>query len=305
MKRSDKLKAGKFDVDAALVRQLLQDQFPEFSVLPVEPLEDDGWDNWTFRLGAHHKVRLPSDAAYAAQAEKEFAWLPKLAPHLPLAIPKPVALGMPNAHFPWSWSIYEWIAGAPLGRQADLDRNRLAGDLADFLKALWVTDRTGGPPPGAHNFYRGGDVIDVYGPEARAALSKLAGSIDLAGAVDLLNRAAASTFEGEPVWVHGDIAVGNLLVRDSRLAAVIDFGSSAVGDPACDLAITWLYFDGESRAKFRDAVAVDKACWARARAWALWKAAIVMAANSPVYPDETPPIEVIETVVGEHRQQFS
>ncbi len=102
MKRSDKLKAGKFDVDAALVRQLLQDQFPEFSVLPVEPLEDDGWDNWTFRLGAHHKVRLPSDAAYAAQAEKEFAWLPKLAPHLPLAIPKPVALGMPNAHFPWS-----------------------------------------------------------------------------------------------------------------------------------------------------------------------------------------------------------
>ncbi len=123
--------------------------------------------------------------------------------------------------------------------------------------------------------------------------------------MDLLNRAAASTFEGEPVWVHGDIAVGNLLVRDSRLAAVIDFGSSAVGDPACDLAITWLYFDGESRAKFRDAVAVDEACWARARAWALWKAAIVMAANSPVYPDETPPIEVIETVVGEHRQQFS
>lgn len=305
MKRSDKLKAGKFDVDTALVRLLLQDQYPEFAELPIKPLEDDGWDNWTFRLGAHHKVRLPSDAAYAAQAEKEFAWLSKLAPQLPLVIPKPVALGMPNVCFPWPWSIYEWIEGAPLGRQAELDRNRLAGDLADFLKALWRTDRTGGPPPGPHNFYRGADVIDVYGQEARTALSKLAGRIDLAGAADLLDRAAASTFEGEPVWVHGDIAVGNLLMRDGRLTAVIDFGSSAVGDPACDLVITWLYFDGESREKFRDAVAVDEACWARARAWALWKAAIAVAANSPVHPDETPPLEVIETVVSEHLRQFS
>lgn len=305
MKRSDKLKAGKFDVDTTLVLQLLQDQFPEFAGLPVKPLENDGWDNWTFRLGPYHKVRLPSDAAYAAQAKKEYAWLPRLAPHLPLAVPKPVALGKPNTRFPWSWSIYEWIAGAPLVRQAELDRNRLAEDLAGFLKALWGVDCADGPPPGAHNFHRGGNIIEVYGTEARFALEKFGDRIDLQGALDVLDHAAASAFRGRHVWLHGDIAVGNLLVQDGRLSAVIDFGSSAVGDPACDLVITWLFFDGESRTRFRDAIAVDKACWARARAWALWKAAIVLAAGSPVHPEEAPPIEVIETVVREHRQQFS
>ena len=54
----------------------------------------------------------------------------------------------------------------------------------------------------------------------------------------------STTWDREPVWVHGDVAVGNLLVRDGRLAAVLDFGSSGVGDPACDIVIAWTFLSG-------------------------------------------------------------
>ena len=56
----------------------------------------DGWDNWTFRLGDRLSVRLPSAAGYAEQAEKEALWLPRLAPQLPLSVPTPVGAGHPE-----------------------------------------------------------------------------------------------------------------------------------------------------------------------------------------------------------------
>ena len=80
-----------------------------------------------------------------------------------------------------------------------------------------------------------------------------------------------------PVWVHGDISQGNLLVRNGQLCAVIDFGQLTVGDPACDLAITWTFFQGESRKIFRTFLALDANTWARGRAWTLWKALVIAA----------------------------
>ena len=62
-------------------------------------------------------------------------------------------------------------------------------------------------------------------------------------------------------------------MRDGRLAAVIDFGTSGVGDPACDVVIAWTFLDGPGRAAFRRTLAIDDATWARGRGWALWKAA--------------------------------
>lgn len=305
MKRSDKLDAGKREVDADLVRRLVESQFPHFAHLDIQPLEEDGWDNWTFRLGTDLKVRLPTDAAYSGQAPKEFEWLPRLAPQLPLPIPRPVALGRPEPDYPWSWSLYEWIPGAPLRRADVLDHARLADDLAGFLQALWSLPTDGAPPAGAHNFHRGGDLIAVYGREAREAVAKLADRIDAEAALAVLDAAEAAPFAGRTCWVHGDISVGNLLMRDGHLSAVIDFGSSAVGDPACDLVVTWLFFEGESRDRFRRKVPADDACWARARAWALWKAAIVLAAGAPTHPEEFSPLEVIETVVREHQQSLA
>ena len=301
MERADKLKAGKFDVDAALVGRLVAGQFPQWADLPVTPVADDGWDNWTFRLGDRMKVRLPSASGYAEQAEKEARWLPRLAPHLPLPIPVPLGLGAPGAGYPWHWSVLEWIAGAPATPRLVPDRVAFARDVAGFLTALQAIDAAGGLPPGRHNFMRGGDVVAVYGAEARRSVDVVAGQIDAAGAHAVLDAAQAAPFAGLPVWVHGDVAVGNLLVRDGRLAAVIDFGCLAAGDPACDLVIAWLFLEGESRAAFRAAVDADAGTWARARAWALWKAALVLANGSPTNPAERSPLQVIADVVAEHR----
>lgn len=267
------------DINVPLVTRLIAAQFPQWAHLPIRPVEFDGWDNRTFRLGAELSVRLPSAEHYIQQVAKEQRWLPRLATHLPLPIPTPLAQGAPCDAYPWPWSVYGWIEGEHASRERIADLKRFATELAHFLLALQRIDPAGGPPPGPHNFYRGGPLT-VYDGETRRAIAALAGEIDTAATSAIWESALAATWQGPPVWVHGDVAVGNLLVRAGRLSAVIDFGSSGVGDPACDLVIAWTFFCGESRAAFRAALPADAATWARARGWALWKA-LITAAGSP------------------------
>ena len=300
MLRTDKLKAGKFDVDVPLVRRLIARQFPQWAHLPIEPVADDGWDNWTFRLGERMKVRLPSDKGYAEQAEKESFWLPRLAPHLPVAIPVPLGLGEPDLDYPWHWSVYEWLEGEPANRGNVADLTAFAEHVAGFLRELQAIDASGGPPPGTHNFFRGAPPMSIYGEEARRSVDALAAGIDAPAAHAVLDAAEAAAWSGPPVWVHGDIATGNLLVRDGRLSAVIDFGSAAAGDPACDLVLAWTFLDGASRQAFRRVIAADPPMWARARGWAVWKAALVFASNSPINASENHPRAVIEAAIAEH-----
>ncbi|HEX6422620.1 MAG TPA: hypothetical protein VFZ79_04030 [Acidimicrobiales bacterium] len=70
----------KADITADLVAALIATQFAAWSSLPVRPVELDGWDNTTFRLGSSMSVRLPSADAYVAQVDKEHRWLPVLGP---------------------------------------------------------------------------------------------------------------------------------------------------------------------------------------------------------------------------------
>ena len=112
--------------------------------------------------------------------------------------------------------------------------------------------------------------------------------IDADLAREVWDAALASSWDRPPMWFHGDMAHGNLLVRDGRLSAVIDFGTSGVGDPACDLVIAYNFFTGSSRETFRAAVQQDADTWARARGWALWKALI------------TEDFPVIERVLDDH-----
>jgi len=299
--REEKLRAGKFNVDVPLVQRLVGTQFPQWADLPIRAVDNDGWDNWTFHLGDRMKVRMPSAMGYSEQAEKEARWLPKLAPRLPLPVPVPVGIGQAAEGYPCSWSIYEWLEGEPTRREAVDDPVQFGWDLAKFLIALQRIDTTGGPPPGQHNFFRGADAMSVYGDEARQSVDKLADVIDASAAHEVLDAAEAAVIVEQPVWIHGDIAVGNLLVRDGRLGAVIDFGGCAVGDPACDLVITWVFLEGAGRDAFRLSVPADEAMWARARGWALWKAALVLANNSVINPNENSPRSVIEAVIAEHR----
>jgi aminoglycoside phosphotransferase (APT) family kinase protein len=264
------------DINPSLVRQLIGSQFPQWADLPITPVQFDGWDNRTFHLGDEMTVRLPSAEWYVLQVEKEHRWLPKLAPLLPLPIPVPLAMGVPAGDYPWPWSVYQWLDGeiATVGHIADL--REFAVKLAEFLIALMRIDSTGGPPPGPHNFYRGVPP-SVYDGETRQAIEILNDKIDRDACTEVWEAALASTWQDAPVWFHGDVASGNLLVKDGRLSAVIDFGTSGVGDPACDLAIAWTLFEGESREAFRSALPLDHATWARGRGWTLWKALIVYA----------------------------
>ncbi|PCE27060.1 aminoglycoside phosphotransferase [Paraburkholderia acidicola] len=263
-------------IDDRLVQRLIHAQFPEWANLPVEMVEPGGWDNRTFRLGNDKLVRMPSGPAYVAQVEKEHRWLPKLASHLPLPIPVPIVKGMPDSTYPWPWSVYRWIEGEPAKIELIEDMNQFAGSLAGFLDALHQIDVEDGPPAGQHNFHRGGKLA-IYDQQIREALTELRDHIDTRTVERLWNVALQSEWQASPVWVHGDIALGNLLVTDGRLSAVIDFGCAAVGDPACDLVIAWTQFSGTSRAVFRRELPFDRDTWNRARGWALWKACIVAA----------------------------
>jgi aminoglycoside phosphotransferase (APT) family kinase protein len=264
------------EINEPLVRALIADQFPHWAELSIDPVQPGGWDNRTFLVGTEMVARLPSAADYEAQVHREQRWLPHLRTHLPLEIPEPLALGQPGCGFLWSWSVYRWIPGATSANSPPSDASQFATDLAAFLGALHRAPAEDGPAPGKENFFRGGDLA-VYDRQFRKAVASMSGKINTAAALDVWNSALASSWDDRPVWVHGDLSLGNLLVRQDRLAAVIDFGQLCAGDPACDLAIAWTYFRGEDRATFLNQVAVDSGTRQRGCAWALWKAAIVAA----------------------------
>jgi aminoglycoside phosphotransferase (APT) family kinase protein len=262
-------------IDAALARRLVDRQFPQWSGLPISGVGLDGWDNRTFRLGSELSVRLPTGDWYAKQVDKEQRWLPVLAPQLPLPIPAPVARGEPDAGFPYPWSVYRWLDGEPAATAPVRDLTGFATALARFLVALRRADATGGPEPGEHNFFRGGPLA-TYAEEAIQALDALGREVPRDAVLRAWEDAMRTTWHRDPVWVHGDVAAGNLLVRGGRLAGVLDFGSSGVGDPACDTVIAWTFLSGESRARFRAELGLDAATWSRGRGWALWKALITL-----------------------------
>ena len=290
------------NIDVSLVRRLVGTQFPQWADLPIEPVEVGGVDNRTFHLGAHMTVRLPSAAAYALQVEKEHQWLLKLAPLLPLSIPVPLAKGAPAEGYPWRWSVYRWLEGETATIEGIADLCQFATALARFLIALRRIDPAGGPPPGRHNFFRGGSLT-VYDAETRQAIAALDGRIDAHAASAAWEAALETKWRGPAVWFHGDVAAGNLMVEGGRLSAVIDFGTSGVGDPACDLAIAWTLFGGESRDAFRAALKLDDATWVRGRGWTLWKTLITLAEHIDTNPPEAEKARrVLDEVLADHER---
>jgi aminoglycoside phosphotransferase (APT) family kinase protein len=263
-------------VDAEQVRRLVVQQFPRWAGLPVRPVANGGWDNWTFHLGSGMLVRLPSAAEYALAVDKEHRWLPVLAPRLPLPIPVPLAKGAPGAGYPYSWSVYPWLGGEPASAGSIADPVRFAVDLAGFLTALRSIDPAGGPRPGQHNWFRGG-TLRTYDGQAQDALAKLDGHVNAGLAREIWQSALDARWDGVQSWFHGDVAAGNLLLTDGQLTAVIDFGTCGVGDPACDLAIAWTLLTAEGRQAFRERLQAGAEAWARGRGWALWKTLVTCA----------------------------
>ncbi|MFD7321991.1 aminoglycoside phosphotransferase family protein [Streptomyces sp. NPDC059875] len=250
-----------------IVRRLIAAQFPQWAELPVAHVPSAGTDNDMFRLGDTMSVRLPKTADTARAIGKEQRWLPHLAPHLPLPVPVLLGSGVPGDDFALPWSVYGWLDGANAFDEPIVDLAHAAVELGRFGVALRSVDAGGGP-----RSFRGGHVTEWTGDAIDRALRDLGadGTIDGAAATEAWESVLRlPQWDGEPVWVHGDLLPGNLLTREGRLSAVIDFGAVGTGDPACDMMAAWTLLTAETRPLFREAAEVDDATWARGRGWAL------------------------------------
>ena len=267
--------------DATQVRRLVAAQFPEWADLPLTPVAEFGTDHWLYRLGDDLVVRMPRIGWAVDQAESDQRWLPVLAPYLPLAVSEPVALGQPGEGYPYPWLVVRWLPGEN-PRADNVDLAQAAVDLAEFVVALQKIDPAGGPK--ATGTSRGVPLENLR-RTVDDHLDILRGEIDESLARKVFELGVeAEPWPGDGVWLHGDLQAGNLLVRNRRLTAVIDFGCLAVGDPAPDYAPAWSLFTGESRRIFRERSGVDDATWARARAWTM----IPALTGLPYYRDTVP-----------------
>jgi aminoglycoside phosphotransferase (APT) family kinase protein len=268
-----RMHAGQVPTSVALVRRLIAGQFPGWTCLPVTELASSGTDHDLYRLGEQLVVRLPVIGWATGQAVSEAQWLPRLAPHLPLAVPTQVALGRPGEGYPYAWSVCGWLPG----RQADAalrDDPRAAVDLAGFVRALRQVDTSGAPRRSAGA--RGSPLAELD-DAVRQSIAVLGDRIDGAGAVRSWEQSlAAVPWHGADVWVHGDLLPGNVLVRDGRVSSVIDFGALSVGDPACDLLAACNLFQGAARAGFLTELDTDEDARLRGRGWALAQAVIAL-----------------------------
>jgi aminoglycoside phosphotransferase (APT) family kinase protein len=267
--------AGEVQFDPVMVEKLVAAQFPHWARLPVRPVGKSGVDNATYRLGDELSVRLPRYPRWIGQVQREQRWLPYLRPRLPVPVPVPVAQGRPGQGYPFPWSVYRWIEGENATLDGITDPRGTAVELAEFFAALQAVDATAGPPPQWSNGFRGVPVTSttdaaVTEGNVRPRIAALEGLVDTEALTAVYEAGrSAPRWDRPPVWIHGDPAPTNMLIRDGRLAAVIDFGTLAVGDPATDLIVAWAFLDAQTRPIFRAVLGVDDATWARGRAWGL------------------------------------
>ncbi|MFC0431184.1 aminoglycoside phosphotransferase family protein [Kutzneria buriramensis] len=275
-----RMHADEIDIDSGLVRRLLAAQFPHWADLPIERVDSSGTDNAMYRLGSELAVRLPRRQFVADGLRKEQHWPAVLAPQLPVEVPVPVAVGEPDDDFPFPWAVLRWIDGRNPVVGALADPEALALDLAEFVQALRKIDPTGGPAQSR------GVPLGSPGRDAltREAISQLHDDIDTGEALALWDRAITLPEPPGVFWSHGDLSPGNVLVRDGRLSAVIDFGGVGIGDPTVDLVVAWNLLPADARSVFRAELDVDDDTWERGRAWAMSIALVQL----PYYRDTNP-----------------
>jgi len=269
------------DIDDDLVRSLLREQHPDLADLPLVEV-DAGWDNAIFRLGSDLVVRLPRRALSAVLVDHEQRWLPELARGISLPIPAPLREGHPGHGYPWSWSVCSWLPGTSALVSAPDDPMAAADVLGRFVAEL----HRPAPADAPENPWRGIPLAE-RAERVHLELERIGDRIDgpavLACWSELLTT---PPWPGPPVWLHGDLHPGNLLVHGGRVSAVIDFGDLTSGDPATDLAVAWMLLPPSARHRFRAAAGdIDDDTWARGRAWALSLALAILgsSADNPAY----------------------
>lgn len=277
---ADPKPAAELDVDAALVRALLDEQFPDLASLPLA-LVASGWDNAIFRLGDELAVRLPRRELAASLVTHEQRWLPELAAALPLPIPAPVRAGTPSPAlgYPWHWSVCPWLPGTSALSRHLSDPLAEATRLGRFVAAMHHP----APPDAPRNPFRGIPLADRTA-RLHETVERLHDLVDVAAVTSTWDAVVATApWAGPPLWLHGDLHPDNVLVDErGRITAVIDFGDMTSGDPATDFAIAWMLFGDDARARdaFRAAAGVDDDTWTRGRAWALALGVAILAGSA-------------------------
>ncbi|MBM4222325.1 MAG: aminoglycoside phosphotransferase family protein [Gammaproteobacteria bacterium] len=271
---------------------LLKNQFPDLASLKLSYIPESGTENALFRLGNEYVVRLPrfllSKDAFEKNEKtltKEFSYLPYLASYLSFPIAKPLFKGDPTAAYPFFWSISRYNEGHnPPFEQAN-EYNDLAKDLAQFLNQFHEI-----PVKQAPSSRRGIKLI-YQDEETQNALAQLKDDIDVSIAKTLWDTLKNIPYwPKDPVWIHGDLLPGNILIQNNRLAGIIDFSDLGLGDPACDLIPAWCLFNTQSRQIFRKNLNdVDDNTWLRGKGWALSIALILL----PYYKSRSPIMTVL------------
>lgn len=294
-------------VTPALVRALLAEQHPDLADLPLE-VTAHGWDNVVLRLGEDLAVRVPRRSEAARLVGHELRALPVLAPRLPVPVPVAVRAGRPSSAlgYPWTWAVVPWTEGTLVADVPRAARRPLARQLADVLVALHEP----APADAPRNDVRG-VALATRDTAVRERLARLAApdgylatsGLDAASGQRHLLRTLTAVWEegiaapphaGPPLWLHGDLHAANLLATPTTphaLASVVDWGDVTSGDPATDLAVSWLVLDAPGRASFDERLrqaghpsVVDAGAAARARAWALTVATAMAEHAAPGTP---------------------
>jgi aminoglycoside phosphotransferase (APT) family kinase protein len=261
-------------VSADLVRALVAGQFPEWSRLPVRPVEAAGTENALFRLGDALVARLPlrvrdgDVAAVRRRLEADAEAARELHGRTRFATPEPLAIGEPGAGYELPWAVQSWVPGTPATPAGLATSTAFARDLAELIAGVSAMDTRGRTFAGGG---RGGHLPD-HDDWLDTCFANSAGLLDVPALRRAWSRLRTLERTAPDVMTHGDLIPGNLLVAGGRLTGVIDVGGLGAADPALDLVAAWHLLDAPARRELRAALGCDDVTWARGQAWAFQQA---------------------------------
>lgn len=283
-------------------KAIIYNQFPDFSGVAIRKNSIQGHDHTVFRIGKKHIAAFPNAKKYGERIQQLSQFLSQIKLKISIQISEILKIGAPAHGYPFLWSISTFIEGesANLCFEA-IDLNKFTIDLSTVLNEFkMISMETVSLFPGKENWYRGGDLAE-YNHQVIEAFGILKNTINYEILYKIWLKALGSSWQLKPIFVHGDIALGNLIVKDKKLCGIIDFGTMCVGDPACDLMIAFTVFSQENRKIFKKELDYDRNTWYRAMGLTLWKALIEYAELSKSCArDWQEPAKVIDEIINEY-----
>ncbi|MEQ5869744.1 phosphotransferase [Sagittula sp. NFXS13] len=256
--------------DERLVAALMQAQGGDWAGQEITSVEEAEGERAMYRVGSDFAVRMPRHPDAVSLIEREARWLPHLS-GLPLAMPSLRLRGEATPRFNWPFIVLDWIGGTEAQESTVRDWSQEVALLARFLRALWKRSLKGGPAAGPENRMRGVPLHQLT-DTVLTEIGTLREDLDVALSREVWMNALEAAPPRKMRWLHGNLKASNMIVRDGKLAGVVDWGHVAVGDPAVDVAVAWRWVPELEMGSFQSALSAGDDLWRRARGWALYDA---------------------------------